>query len=298
MPEYDITYYESKGSVYLIGGFNSRIGDKKDFVVFDSVNHCFDEFDYVPDYNMERASIDKNCNIFETKLLDLCRSNDLRVANGRLGNDFNIGSFTYVAQHGASVIDYLLIKDTNFSSIRDFTIHSVNEWSDHTPISFSLLCNNITPVVNESSHVRYNWKSDYVNTFRTSLIAKLPDFNRITGNIDSTSRSSINDALNSFTFIIRGVADSLFSKTVYHKNDNTSFSDTSHVKDADWFDNECKNLRTIYLDSLYAYNTCKTKVSREYFFCKCKKEYKLLVRKKKNSYLKKKCSEMEKTKVL
>ena len=67
--EYDITYYESKGSVYPIGDFNSRIGDKKDFVVFDSVNHCFDEFDYVPDYNMERASMDKKVTLLEQNCL-------------------------------------------------------------------------------------------------------------------------------------------------------------------------------------------------------------------------------------
>ena len=235
--------------MYLIGDFNCRIDDKKDFVVFESVNHCFDEFDYVPDYNMERASMDKKYYTFGSKLLDLCRSNNMRVVNGRLGNDFNIGSFTYVAQHGASVIDNLLIKDTNFSSIRDFTIYSVNEWSDHTPISFSLLCNNITPVVNASSHVRYNCNSDYVNTFRTSLIAKLPDFNRITGNIDSTSRSSINDALNSFTFIIRGVADPLFSKTCVYKT-NPSFNIDSCTKNAEWFDNECITAR-IYITTLY-----------------------------------------------
>ena len=85
--ENDIAYFENKGSIYLIGDYNSRVGVKRDFVVLDRINEYFDDHDYVPDNNLTRASMDKTCNAFGTKLLDLCISNNLRIVNGRLGCD-------------------------------------------------------------------------------------------------------------------------------------------------------------------------------------------------------------------
>jgi hypothetical protein len=91
-------------------------------------------------------------------------------------------------------------------------------------------------VVNENVFVRYKWNDNHVNTFRNSLIAKLPEFNRLTCAIENGNRLSINDALNNFTSLIRNVADPLFSKNIPNRI-NHSFSDTTPAKDADWFDN-------------------------------------------------------------
>ena len=50
----------------------------------------------------------KKCNSFGIKLLDLCKSTNIRVVNGRLGEDHGKDSFTFVSHGGASVVDYLL----------------------------------------------------------------------------------------------------------------------------------------------------------------------------------------------
>ena len=63
----------------------------------------------------------------------------MRIVNGRVGEDQ--GLFTFISRNGASVVDYLLCKECNFSNITCFNVNSMNEWSDHTPISFSLSCN-------------------------------------------------------------------------------------------------------------------------------------------------------------
>ena len=64
----------------------------------------------------------------------------MRVVNDRLYHDFDVGAYTFVNNNGASVVDYLLTNECNFSCISDFSIHSLNEWSDHTPLSFSIHC--------------------------------------------------------------------------------------------------------------------------------------------------------------
>ena len=98
-----------------------------------------DDDEYVPDTPLGRASLDKNVNSHGHKFLDLCKATGLRIANGRLGTDSE-GSHTFCKMHGSSVIDYLLLKECEFSRIHNFSVENFNEWSDHAPLTFVLQC--------------------------------------------------------------------------------------------------------------------------------------------------------------
>lgn len=126
----DIFEFENAGDLFLIGDWNSRVGKRNDYIVCDSVNYDIDCDGYDPDVPLTRASCDSGCNVFGHRLLDLCKSTSLRILNGRADDDRN-GAFTFISSQGASVIDYLLTKDCNFSLICNFTVHDLNEWSDH-----------------------------------------------------------------------------------------------------------------------------------------------------------------------
>ena len=52
----DVYEFENKGSVYLIGDLNSRVGFRNNYIVCDSVNDHKDSDDYVPDVPLARAS--------------------------------------------------------------------------------------------------------------------------------------------------------------------------------------------------------------------------------------------------
>ena len=122
--ENDINFYEDLGDVYVCGDFNSRIGSKHDFIRNDDVNSFFDNLDYIPDECHSRASFDTKSNNFGTKLLDICKSTGMRIVNGRVGEDQ--GPFTFISRNGASVVDYLLCKECNFSNIMCFNVNSMN----------------------------------------------------------------------------------------------------------------------------------------------------------------------------
>ena len=64
-------------------------------------------------------------------MIDLCKSTSLRIANGRLHDDKGVGNFTHCNKQGASVIDYLLLKASDFYCFDKFKIEYFNEWSDH-----------------------------------------------------------------------------------------------------------------------------------------------------------------------
>ena len=57
---------------------------------------------------MRKVFDDKSINTNGRKLLDFCKQNGLHICNGRIGEDKNVGKFTYIASTGRSVIDYVI----------------------------------------------------------------------------------------------------------------------------------------------------------------------------------------------
>ena len=158
-------------------------------------------------------------------------------------------------------------------------MHDFNEFSDHAPLHFSLLCNYVSSEYQSYTDVNYKWDDVLREQFRSGIISMLPAFNNIVHHIDFSSRSSINDVLNNFTETIRSVADPLFSKSRVY-NTNPSFNVNTCIKHAEWFDHECVTARNLYHAALRVFNSCKTDTNRE-CLCSSKKYYKDLIRRKK-----------------
>ncbi len=248
----------------------------------------YDDADYVPDHTSVRASVDAVHNSHGIKLLDMCKSTNLRILNGRIGNSCK---HTFYAHNGSSVIDYLLTRECNFSLLSNFTVGDFNQWSDHAPLHFALYCNNFSPNHETYTDVKYKWNSSLREQFRSGIITKLPAFNDIVENIDCLDRVSINDALDLFTTTIRSVADPLFSKNCNYSN-KPSFETESCMKSADWFDNDWVHARHLYQETLSNFNKNKIDVNRS-TLCSRKKYYKDLIRKKKKCAFRIKMKEIE-----
>jgi len=90
-----------------------------------------------PDIILRCSSKDKIIDTNGRYLLQLCHVTGLLIANGRLGKD-TLGKFTFCNSRGASVVDYLLLKNDTFNLIENFTVDEFNEFSDHACLVFSL----------------------------------------------------------------------------------------------------------------------------------------------------------------
>lgn len=66
--------------------------------------------DYVEDIFLCRVSHDKVTNEYGNYLLNFCKASGLRIMNGNLGSDDELGKFTCVTENGCSVVDYVLCK--------------------------------------------------------------------------------------------------------------------------------------------------------------------------------------------
>jgi hypothetical protein len=73
------------------------------------------------DIHLHRKSSDKDrCNAYGNKLLNMCKNNNIYIANGRVGNDKNIGKVT--SKESNSTVDYFIIASELFPFITEFGI--------------------------------------------------------------------------------------------------------------------------------------------------------------------------------
>ena len=135
--------------ICLLGDFNARTANQSDLVPFDENIEQFLHSDNSND-EMNRISIgdlgfpterqDLQLNNYGKRLLEMCKSFRLCIANGRLGSDRFLGSKTC---KGYSVIDFAILSPLLFFSVQHFQILSFEPMvSDaHSGISLALTCN-------------------------------------------------------------------------------------------------------------------------------------------------------------
>ena len=286
----DVNIYKQSGNVYLVGDFNARVGLKKDFIVCDSAVNFIDDTSYYPDTACQRQSMDTVSNSHGLKLIDLCKSTSLRLANGRLLDDLS-GSYTFVNNQGSSVIDYLLLPEHNFQSVKNFKVESLCEWSDHCPLTFSLVCKTCMNSTNSSQEfLRVSWSDVSKDEFRRKLIGSLPMINGIVNNMQYDV-DSINNGIHKFTNVLNDIASQLFHKKINTPSKGMPSKGFTSKK-AEWFDDECRNAKTMYFSALADYNNLKNDANRINMLAH-KSLYKKLVKKKRRQFEMSKIREIE-----
>ena len=131
------------GKTFVTGDFNSRCGNREDFITNDVLsNENIDLLEPLLHYTSDdqitpRRSADLYVNNFGRKSIAFCRTTGLRIVNGRHKDDI-YGSITFCSSNGMSLIDYLLCDFNLMSDIKTFTSGIFNTFSDHAPIIFKL----------------------------------------------------------------------------------------------------------------------------------------------------------------
>lgn len=138
-----ITKYTELGNMLITGDFNARTGALLDYIDSDGLfseinNHISEVMSYIPDTEPgPRSTMDRKINTFGRKLINLCKSSLLRIVNGRHKSD-PTGSYTYCGPNGRSVVD--LVLTNSLSLILHFKVNDLTEFSDHSPVDFSIQC--------------------------------------------------------------------------------------------------------------------------------------------------------------
>ena len=128
-----VRFKREGGNIILQGDFNARTSNEKDFIQPDK----YDENNQADILNIPlRNSQDKISDGRGKELIDLCKSLDLTIINGRKTGD-PFGAPTSFQWNGNSVIDYAISSQTLFPQIVTFKIGNYKPWiSDHCPLHY------------------------------------------------------------------------------------------------------------------------------------------------------------------
>ena len=128
--------FRSKGEVILQGDINARTGDLPDFLTHDKFDDLFGIENH--DTNPPRNSEDKKVCERGSLLLDLCKSGDYRIANGRKLGDLS-GKFTSMQWNGSAVVDYVITQAANLNRVVELQVGQFFPClSDHCPLQYKL----------------------------------------------------------------------------------------------------------------------------------------------------------------
>ena len=139
--------------ICIVGDLNSRTGTLDDFITID--DHVARSIDLdIIDSDMFSSKFNLDNKGFETnrfskdnvisangkQLIEMCRATDIKIVNGRFGNDYKTGNFTCHKQNGSSVIDYIIVSPILFEFIENFSVGQMDIlFSDvHSPLTISL----------------------------------------------------------------------------------------------------------------------------------------------------------------
>ena len=111
----DILKYKSPTrSIILMGDFNARTGRLDDNLQLEGETNHLDR----------RANKDAKINTNGRLLVDLCKTTEIAIVNGRIGQDKNHGDYTCTTHNGKSNIDYFLAVYSCFEYILNFTVNN------------------------------------------------------------------------------------------------------------------------------------------------------------------------------
>ena len=81
-----------------------------------------------------RKKLDNYVNNHGKLLLEICKSLDLRILNGRLRGD-SFGRITFRGYRGISTVDYIIVSHELFDEFDSFTVQQPTLFSDHAQLT-------------------------------------------------------------------------------------------------------------------------------------------------------------------
>ena len=286
-----INYFYNKNNIILGGDFNSRSSTLNDCILHDELDfdnntnndilestNIFFQYHKIPTqrFNQDYRKVNTN----GKKLIDFCQNTNFKILNGRCGSDKGIGRATC---NDASVNDYVLLHVNTLIPIINFEVNDFSPFlSDvHCPISICLACKTVytnnTKKTNTNRdildqkmtniQVPKNWENDNVELYKLNLKAIntneiIQKLNKIESEVNPPFdylQEEINNTTKFLSDILIKAAKDANGMKIINNNPNMRVTERKHNENnKDWFDETCKNYRTIYHKCKKEYNLDKT----------------------------------------
>ena len=274
--------------ICLMGDFNSRTAEMSDNLLTETRMDSCDDFENellihahalnVCNISLSRSSGDDICNNYGYRFVDFCKNMGLYIANGRCGEDCNIGKTTC---KGTSLVDYIVISHDLFPIVKMFVVEDFNSMlSDiHNPVictlAYNVKYNNansetkddlIDDAVYKVAPIKPTWKSETECMFKHELSHKHQNkINDIDLQLNNMLRSgvddqtSINAIAQSICNILVETADTL---ELINKRGATKQKRARTLDHKPWYDSDCEKHRKHFTKTRRIYNSKKTQEAK------------------------------------
>ena len=160
-----------------MGDMNARTGKYSDSVCKEGNNLITNdqsEFSLCP---TQRNSFDNELNSHCKRLLEICKSADLRILNGRVSGDSLGRVRTFHGKNGVRVVDYAVCDQDLLSHVANFVVKDPLHLSDHSPSTAWLNINKKTSynhtIIEGDTLTRllkqFLWENDTAQKFKDAL---------------------------------------------------------------------------------------------------------------------------------
>lgn len=268
--ESDISHFSQKGEILLCGDINTRTGKYSDTVESEGNRFISEDLNWSPNNEKPRLSFDNVINQHGKTLLNICKSQNIKILNGRIPGD-SLGKPTFHGHNGVSVVDYVILSQSLFDITSYFVVSEPTYLSDHSQITVWLSKKKSTqfsPKRNKETNFTSNlkrtpnqflWEEGSKQRFQQALTSD--ESSRLISEFLSSNFSlnkfGANNALTLFeNILITAAKQSLRIKTRKHRYKN------KNCLNKKWFDKECN----IYTKSkMKTFVESKTQGSFEHF---------------------------------
>jgi len=281
----DDIYELPPGSQYMVmGDLNARTAKCQDYISNDGQNsrQMYEDFIELEE-ELGRQNMDQTVSEQGKRLLEICKSSNMRIVNGRKVGDSQ-GAFTCYKHNGQSAVDYCLARATLYDSIRFFQVHDLmGDISDHCMVSCSVKMKFGSGILWTNDCVdpaksvqKYIWDANAKVAFTQKLASEnvQKQFAKLQQKTPETLEQ-VNEMVSKFSEILRDVADSTVKKVNLRKKKPLG------VKKK-WYDVDCNSLKKAVRE-LAKKMKMGNGQDRIRFFTR-KKEYTKLLKFKKKEY--------------
>ena len=295
--ELDINSFQMKGNVIIFGDFNARTGILNDFVSKDGHKFINDTSNY-SFQPKSRQTFDTTINNHGKQLINICKTTDLRILNGRTKGD-SFGKPTFHGKNGISVVDYIICDQNTFQNIKHFIVKPPNYLSDHSQITTWIEINNpIPPPENITNSIpihklpfQFVWSDNSKNEFKKAFESN--DIQQKYKNFLNTDFTNEPNGASKCATELENII-TLASKKSLKIKKKKNRPKINNVTNKKWFDKECRIKRHELRKLANKKHRDPTNLQLREAYHTMLKTYKETLQMKKNKFHEDKIDEIEK----
>ena len=275
----EIAKFNNGSNTFIFGDFNARTKNECENIAHDKYDSDLGFDSKIIELPLSRNSEDmKVINKRGNEFLDICRINDLTIANGRVMGDI-FGKYTCHQVRGSSVVDYLITPHKSIHNLLEFRVGDIQLLlSDHCPIMATLNLNSALKrtqgeeVKMETLPEKHIWNRENSETFTNVL--KSEEYKQKVQILMEKRDLGMDDIKE---LLMSTARDSKVRKTKTRNNPK---------KNQPWFDKECEDVKKeIRSCSKFLRSNPQDLVNRENAYI-LKRKLRNMVKKKKHQYKK------------